>query len=243
MSWKPPKILVGAPTADVKNYCAEEWVENVKQFIYPSEVDIFLADNSEKAGNEKYLQRLGVQSERVKFSDSEPIISRITASHNLVRQKALDGGYDFLLHLETDIFPSPDVLVRLLAHRKSVVGVSYDIFDWQDREPVMLQLEEEHDGEPSGAIVRGKHNLMAYDGTLKQAWANGIGCVLIHRSILELIEFRYDKERDGFCDSWFAYDLRARGIPMYVDTSLYAYHQNKDWRNFGNDFVSKVHTY
>ena len=242
MSITPPKILVGGPTADVKNYCAEDWVENVKKFIYPMDVDVFLADNSEKAGNEKYLQSLGVDAERVKFSLAEPIISRITKSHNLVRRKALEGGYDFLLHLESDIFPPPDVLLRLLAHRKAVVGVSYDIFDWQDREPVMLQLEEEYDGEPSGAIIRGKYNYMAYDGNLKQAWANGIGCVLIHKSILEQIEFRYDKDRDGFCDSWFAYDLRAKGIPMFVDTSMYALHRNMDWRNFGDKFIAQVHT-
>ena len=68
MSWKPPKILVGAPTADVKNYCAEDWVENVKRFLYPTEVDVFLADNSESKGNEKYLTSLGVQSERVNFT-------------------------------------------------------------------------------------------------------------------------------------------------------------------------------
>ena len=51
----------------------------------------------------------------------------------------------------------------------------------------MLQLEEDYDGESSGAIVRGRFNHQAYDGSLQQAWANGIGCVLIHRSILEKV--------------------------------------------------------
>ena len=243
MSWRPPKILVGAPTADVKNYCAEEWVNNVKSIIYPSSVDIFLADNSDDSANVEFLRSLGVQSERVKFKKNESIISRITKGHNLVRKKALEGDYDFLLHLETDIFPPPEVLISLLSHRKSIASISYDIFDMHDREPVMLQLEEAYDSEPSGAIIRGKHNYGAYDGTLKQAWANGVGCTLIHKSVLEKVKFRFDKDRDGFSDSWFAYDIRKLGIPMYVDTSMYAYHQNKDWRNFGEKFVSNVHTY
>ena len=51
MSWKPPKILIGAPTADLKNYCAKEWVENTKSILYPNSVDIFLADNSEDPKN------------------------------------------------------------------------------------------------------------------------------------------------------------------------------------------------
>lgn len=242
MSWKPPKILVGAPTADVKNYCVHEWVENVKSFLYPEKVDIFLADNSEDKKNVEFLKSLGIEAERTRFSKSDSIISRVTKSHNLVRQKTLEGGYDFLLHLETDIFPPTDVIPRLLAHRKPVVGVSYDIFDWQDREPVMLQVEELYDGESRSAIVRGKYNHGAYDGTLIDAWANGVGCTLIHRSVLEKIKFRYDKERDGFCDSWFAWDLRQMGIPMHVDTSMYAFHKNMDWRNFGDKFVANVHT-
>ena len=243
MSWKPPKILIGAPTADLKNYCAKEWVENTKSILYPNSVDIFLADNSEDPKNVKFLKSLGVDAERVEFKKKDSIIKRITKSHNLVRKKALEGGYDFLLHLETDIFPPPEVLLSLLSHRKSVIGISYDIFDMHDREPVMLQLEEDNDGEPSGAIIRGKYNYNAYDGTLKQAWANGVGCTLIHRNVLEKVKFRFDKDRDGFCDSWFAYDIRELGIPMYVDTSMYAYHKNKDWRNFGDKFVSNVHTY
>ena len=241
MSWNPPKILIGAPTADVKNYCVKEWVKNVKSFIYPYELDVFLADNSDDPKNVDFLKSLGIEAERVKFKKDESIISRVTKSHNLVRQKTLDEGFDFLLHLETDIFPPPDVLINLLAHRKQVIGVSYDIFDWQDREPVMIELEEDYDGEGSGAIVRGKYNDHAYDGGLREAWANGVGCTLIHRSILEKIKFRYDKDRDGFCDSWFAYDLKSMGIPMFVDTSMYAYHKNKDWRNFGDEFVANVH--
>ena len=140
MSWKPPKILIGAPTADLKNYCAKEWVENTKSILYPNSVDIFLADNSEDPKNVKFLKSLGVDAERVEFKKKDSIIKRITKSHNLVRKKALEGGYDFLLHLETDIFPPPEVLLSLLSHRKSVIGISYDIFDMHDREPVMLQL-------------------------------------------------------------------------------------------------------
>jgi hypothetical protein len=58
MSWKPPKILIGAPTADLKNYCAKEWVENTKSILYPNSVDIFLADNSEDPKNVKFLKSL-----------------------------------------------------------------------------------------------------------------------------------------------------------------------------------------
>lgn len=242
MSFTPPKILIGAPTAKVKNYCIEDWVENVKGFLYPTNVDIFLADNSEDSKNSEYLKSLGIDSEWVAPDyEDEVLIRRLTRSHNLVRQKALDGNYDFLLHLESDIFPPPDVLLNLLAHRKQVISVSYDIYDYHYRESVIIDVREEYDGEPSGGVIRGRNLMMSYDGNLKEPWANGIGCMLIHKSILKEVPFRYNPERSGFCDSWFAEDLRSKGIPMYVDTSMYAGHRNKDWRKFGTKFVQKVY--
>lgn len=241
MAFTPPKILIGAPTADVKNYCVEDWVRNVKNIIYPTNLDIFLADNSTNAENVKYLRSLGIDAERVRFDKKKSIISRLTKGHNLVRQKALDGNYDFLLHLETDVFPPPEVLLNLLAHRKQVVSVSYDILDLHEREPVVIDVVEEHDGEPVGGIIRGKYKTTTYDGTLQQAFLNGIGCMLIHKSVLKEVPFRYHPNKSGFCDSWFAEDLRSKSIPVYIDTSMYAEHRNKDWRKFGTKFVSRVY--
>ncbi len=55
--YKTPKILIAAPQADVKNYCFEDWLRNVRQFTYPkSKIDIFLADNSRTSDNANYVR-------------------------------------------------------------------------------------------------------------------------------------------------------------------------------------------
>ena len=77
MSWKPPKILIGAPTADVKNYCAEEWVDNVKSFLYPADLDIFLADNSDDPKNVDYLRGLGVDARELRLK----MMKRLSVDH------------------------------------------------------------------------------------------------------------------------------------------------------------------
>lgn len=235
---KLPKILIGAPTADVKQYCAEEWIQNVREFIYPR-FDIFLADNSLTEDHINFWREKGVEIESANDNPKDSVIKRLTDSHNLVRKKALDGGYDFLLHLEVDVFPPPEVLISLLSHLKPLVSVSYDIFDAEEREPVAIRTDTTFDGEET-AIIRGKYSQLWFDGSLKQTWTNGVGCALIHRSVLEQVEFRYVTDNNAFPDSWFAFDCAAKGISHFIDTSMYAYHKNKDWRTYKDKFASNI---
>ena len=235
---KLPKILIGAPTADVKQYCAKDWIENVREFIYPN-FDVFLADNSLNEDHIKWWEEQGVDIESANSNANHSVIKRLTDSHNLVRKKALDGGYDYLLHLEVDVFPPPEVLIQLLSNLKPLVSVSYDVFDAEQRESVAIRTDTNDDGEET-AIIRGKYSELWFDGDCKQAWTNGVGCALIHRSVLEKVEFRYVADNSAFPDSWFAYDCAELGIPHYIDTSMYAYHKNKDWRTYANEFATKV---
>ena len=42
-----PKILIGIPTYEGKNYCLDAFMNNVNNFTYPkSNIEIFVADNS-----------------------------------------------------------------------------------------------------------------------------------------------------------------------------------------------------
>ena len=43
-------------------------------------------------------------------------------SHETIRQKALKGNYDYLLHLESDVFPPIDIIERLLEKKKKIIG-------------------------------------------------------------------------------------------------------------------------
>jgi hypothetical protein len=49
-----PKILIGIPTYEGKNYCLDAFMNNVNNFTYPkSNIEIFVADNS--SSNERIL--------------------------------------------------------------------------------------------------------------------------------------------------------------------------------------------
>jgi hypothetical protein len=68
-----------------------------------------------------------------------------------------------------------------------------------------------------------------FDGKVKQVWHAGIGCILIHRSILENIEFKYEEGLDYHPDTLFAFDCHDWNYPIFVDTGIYCEHLNKSW--------------
>ena len=49
-----PKILVGCPTSDHKEYCLDKYLEGIKALTYPN-FDFVLVDNSKE---EKYYNKL-----------------------------------------------------------------------------------------------------------------------------------------------------------------------------------------
>jgi hypothetical protein len=65
------------------------------------------------------------------------------------------------------------------------------------------------------------------DGDVKKVFSCGLGCVLIHRSVLKEVVFRYEEGSPVHPDSFFYADLDAKKIPVYVDTSIYCKHDNQ----------------
>jgi hypothetical protein len=207
------KILIASPTADIKDYCLEDWMKNVQSFTYGNS-NLFLCDNSEGrqyyVDTKKKYEHLGNSFEmgRVTPTQYPEFKYALAKSHDVCREKALNEGYDYLLHLESDVFPPSDVIERLLDSKKKVVGAMYHI-ELGERSTLMIQQLEGFG-----------------DGQVKKVFSCGLGCVLIHRSVLEKIQFRYEQGSPVHPDSFFYADLDAKGIPAFVDTSIYCEHRN-----------------
>ena len=42
-----PKIMIGIPTYEGKNYCLSQFLDNISKFTYPRDrIELFIADNS-----------------------------------------------------------------------------------------------------------------------------------------------------------------------------------------------------
>jgi GT2 family glycosyltransferase len=231
---KKVKILLGTPHNIVKDYCFEDWIERATNLSYPN-YDILIADNSPTNKNKKRLMKRGIDAIYIK-PKQKANQKFIAESHEALRIQALKHGYEFMLHLESDVFPPQNVIEQLLAAQKSVVSAPYFI-NHGENSHLMLQ-----DIEAIGTKIRNTMNMdngidfNFVDGKVKQVYACGLGCTLIHRSILEKIRFRWEEGAFAHPDSFFAADLHNMGIKQYVDTSIICEHRNSSWSKITNTF-------
>ncbi|MEK6902245.1 MAG: hypothetical protein AABX02_01495, partial [archaeon] len=223
-----PRILIGCPTADVKADSLEAYVAGLNALTYPN-VDIVIEDNS---ANEKYAERIQAHAKeweknhpghtfRVNHSGnvSPRVRERIIHGRNVIRDIVLKENYDYFFSLEQDIIPQKDVIEKLLAHRKDVVGGVYynkvQLGGKMQLVPLLMIYPNEQMKQKNQAHWVGFTHLVP--PRLIEVASIGLGCVLIHRSVLEKISFRIRENDPAFDDMHFAIDLRQHGISMFAD--------------------------
>ncbi len=230
------KVLIAAPTADKKNYCLQEWYNNVLNFKHPN-IEIFLSDNSKTIKNTNYLRSLGINADWVKPT-GKGIIHTMAQSHNQCREYAIAHNFEWWLHLETDVFPPDDIIERLMCHNKEVCGAAYHSYDGVNRALVQQRAFEYSEGDGRFQVLRADSNTADtfMDGTLKSVYHIGLGALLIHRNVFSQIPFRSQQGEDLHPDSYFANDCFKNGIEIFCDTSAICIHKNSNWGEYGVDY-------
>jgi mRNA-degrading endonuclease HigB of HigAB toxin-antitoxin module len=226
-----PRILITAPQHESKMYSWDMWIENVKNFTYPKElIEIYIADNSFTKENVKKMIGYGVKAIHVK-QNKKGIIHTINDSHEACRKYFLENDFDFMLHLETDIIPPIDVIERLINNNKRICAGAYDIFQGTKRKP-MIQLDERFDktikAYRTPEYVR-EDEALFFNGNVNRVYHAGLGCVLIHKSILETLSFRVDSNYNMHTDTWFANDCYLINSNIFLDTTIQCKHYNQTW--------------
>lgn len=217
---KVPKILVGCPTHERYAYCFDQYLESVKSIDYPN-FDILLVDNSKSDDFFNKVKSKGVPILKGKFFEDAK--ERIVDSRNILRQEVLDKGYDYFLSLEQDVIPPRNVIQKLLSHGKEVVsGVYFMIFAKDGQTKVLPLLWKKIWDSSSIRPVSEKE--LASDNLLKVDFC-GLGCVLIHRSVLEKVKFRYlENNKNVFDDIYFCDDTVKQGFSIFADMSVKCKH-------------------
>jgi len=238
--FKFPKVLIAAPQHDSKKYCWELWRDRVKNLTYPN-YEVFLADNSEDDSFYNEIKADGFSAKRVGY-DIDNVLERTAKAHEACRLEAIDKGFDYLLHLETDVIPPYDVIERLLTNHKKVVSATYDIFHGKSRKS-MIQISEPLD-RSYGAFrtvpfIEHEEPLF-FDGTTKQVYHAGLGCILISRYVFEKIPFRNVSNSINHADTWFANDCFAKDIAIFADTTIHCKHFNGTWLDQADEILNPI---
>lgn len=222
-------VLVGTPNGDRKPTPLAEFIDNVRRFTHPN-YDFLLADNSDTRECHDRLRAGGVDVVRID-PRNKSTYAFLAESHEALRLRVLSRGYDFLLHLESDVFPPIDIIERLLSHQKPMVSAMYPI-GFGEKSHLLIQLKNENTTQPSVITAQAPYDFSHVDGQLKKIFSSGIGCCLIHRSVLEKVPFRYVGHQNAAPDTFFAADVDRLGIPHFLDTSIVCSHQNSPWLYF-----------
>lgn len=231
------RVLVGTPHNSVKNYCFDEFLVSTTNLTY-KHYDILIADNSRDKKNVKQLMKMGIDSVYVK-PKNKANQRYIAESHEELRKAALRGKYDYLLHLESDIFPPADIIERLLVHQEAVVSAMYFINEGADSHLMLQDIEQ------NGSFIRETRNvsngkdILRVTGKLEEVYSAGLGCCLLHKDVLKQIKFRWEDGAPAHPDSFFSADLNALGIKQYVDTDILCKHDNRSWSTI-TDYVANA---
>jgi len=208
--------LLACPVHDSKKYIAKKYFDNLLKISYPNLACLFV-DNSKDDKFANYIKKWGfkVLRDPVWFDTSR---QRQCFSYNRIRDYFLEGDYEFLFILESDLIPKADIIEQLMKHDKDTCAAVYLLS--RNKGIFCLTINEyiASNGGFSNAFVKTGF----IDGGLK--WVSngcGFGCVLIKRKVLEKIRFRFASQH---ADSYFWMDARNYGFRPYVDTGIIVPH-------------------
>jgi len=224
---KYPKILIGGLLSDYHEYCTERFIQNIKQLTYPN-CDLFFIDNSK---DERFFNLIRDKIPVVRGKYFTSIYDRLIRNRNVLRQKALDEGYDYFFNVDQDIILPKNAIETLINHNKKIISGLY--FNPIKRggelkmSPTMwVQFQENKE-----KMVPIKDDV-ALGNYFLEITSCGSGCLLIHRTVLEKIKFRYNlKEGDGVDDVFFCKDAKEAGFKIYADTAVKCQHMimGREW--------------
>jgi len=235
-----PRVLVGCPTSDSHAYCLDEYMKVLFSLDYPR-YDILIVDNSKDDGYCEKIKEYGVEVIKIPYNSS--VLKRIVDSRNVLREYALENGYDYFLSLEQDVIPPSDVIQRLLESKHKVISGLYFGFTNKYEFPNI---------KPGSVVMPVAYNLFNGDEKSKQPGLQalrrfgsnevnpprrvsvrmtGLGCIMIYKEVLGKINFRYEEGKPNTDDRYFSDDIFKLNIPQILDTSVRCKHllSGKSW--------------
>lgn len=228
MGYKYPKVLVATPTYEGKDYIFKENFEAIKGLSYPNFEYVYI-DNSKSLNYARKLRRRGANVARVpRGRNSRDALSN---AQNYARTKCLEGGFDYLLFIESDLVPPPDTIQRLMNHNKLAVGATYFIGTSGVSLPCIFFKRYNEKIKGFGSRIISPDEVAGFLGTgVRECFGCGVGTMLIKRSLVEKFKFWHDERfANRHSDVWWNYDLDNAKIPMFVDTNLIVEHFPSKW--------------
>lgn len=223
------RILLACPTSYHKKYCQEQWIESVKK-LNPAPDEVLIVDNSNGDGNSKLFKKAGFNSIWVR--PHKRIDETIAYCCNLISDYAIKKKFDYVFMLESDQFSPLNILHLINIYPYKLLSIPYFHGNKDDTRLLMYRI---HDvaGFKIARWMLESDSFDEFDGTIKEIYQPGLGCIFIHRSVLEKIKFRIAKPGEygyvtekQYHDYFFHLDCYTNNIPSYCYTGAICRHYN-----------------
>ncbi len=212
------KVLVGVITYEGAMFCRDVF------FKYLSSLGVsdfvFVTNSGEKDAADLRDRANVLENAEVLVNTSQTNrLDIITSNRNKIRDYFLAGDWEYLYFLDSDCVGPTNAIKVLLSHKKKLTtGWYLSIFDYTGK-PQVLPVAYAFD-------KPGHARQLAIVDVLKPRVlpiaVAGLGCALIHRSILEKISFSRKK---GGEDSRFFTQVREElGDKLWLDTRASFWH-------------------
>jgi glycosyltransferase involved in cell wall biosynthesis len=252
-----PKVLIGTPIYDKKDYALKTQLEHVRKLNYTNFDHVFF-DNSKSDKYYYKLKSMGLKVVRVHRGNNSR--DALANSMNYMFDYAREGMYDYCLVLENDLFPDPEIVNRLLSHDKRVVcsyyflGLDEDERKYQEamrlarnreigeeeynsmvkglliKVPCIFVTDKKESGLLGTRILTREEGLRMFNTGIQRVHGGGFGATLLSRDVFNKFKCYYDSRfEDKHPDVYFFADLHDAGVPVYLDTSVVIPHQPSSW--------------
>lgn len=246
---KNPRVLIGVVTASQKDYCVDDFKRQLKSFTY-DKYDVFVVDNSEdKSHIEVFKDFNVVHSSRFKENGNPKAGNQMLADcQNEIRAKFLEGGYEYLFILESDVFVDKDFIQYAISFEAPVYTVQYPVkVRYNVPTPCVQYLHVlRHKGinkifsnslmlPPSIYFPAEVKPITHFKiGDKMMLTHTGLGCTMIRQDVVKYLPFRIDEKNDQktgkmtFSDTFFYTDCLMKKIEVLYDNRYICEHK-KEW--------------
>lgn len=139
-------------------------------------------------------------------------------ARNTIAQKAVSGGFDYVLMVDSDMIIQPDTLEKMLEYPVPVCVGVYPRKNTESEETELFKFTERD--------FTDRFTFQELTTDRIQIKGSGLGCALINVEVFKVIPFpwfRYVTYDDGAVlseDLFFSDLLRGYNIPMIADTRI-----------------------
>jgi GT2 family glycosyltransferase len=254
-----PRVLLATPTSQRHAHLLDEWIDSLNKLNYPIDVLLVdttpETDEYFELLKTKKVQDKQITVIRFPWDYSNYIVQHLAYAREKIREYFLENNYEFLMSCDDDIFLPEWGIERLLSYNKDCVGFYVHIYDIDSQTPCIfksgsiimgkglefysfaeidayrdfierMELDKLTENEKLliPFIVKDK-----FFPRLFKPYATNLGCLLIKKTVLEIVPFR---THDTFIfgeDLWWFNEANDKRFEFWCDSKHRCIHKNTEW--------------